>query len=424
METLHLNKKSKISGSITLPGSKSLSNRALLLSAVARGTTRLHNLLRSDDTSRMIDALKALGVNLYEDGDAMVVEGIGSAFKCDAEKRIVLDLGNAGTAMRPLCAMLSISEGCFELTGEVRMMERPIGPLSEALKTLGLSIEYLNNPGFPPLLIHGSQVKNHEVHVDGSTSSQFISALLMAAPLCGGLTIRVDGDLISKPYVDLTIALIEKFGAKVTRQGYRSFTVAAGDYVSPVDYLVEGDASGATYFCAAAAIAGEITVNGIGEESTQGDINFLKVLEMMGAKVERFKSCVKVYKAPELLGIDIDMNNMPDAAMTLVPMALYTKGKVRITNIASWRVKETDRIAAMVKEMSKLGVKVNSGEDFIEIDASVRNQDEVTFDTYNDHRMAMSMSLAVFDRDININDPECTKKTFPDYFGLFSKVCE
>lgn len=424
METLHLNKKTKVSGSITLPGSKSLSNRALLLSAVAKGTTRLHNLLRSDDTARMISALKALGVNLYEDGDAMVVEGIGSAFKCNPHKTVVLDLGNAGTAMRPLCAMLSISEGCFKLTGDVRMMERPIGPLSESLKNIGLSIEYLNNPGFPPLLIHGGKVERNEVHIDGSTSSQFISALLMAAPLCGGLTIRVDGDLISKPYVDLTIALIEKFGARVTRQGYRSFTVAGGEYVSPEDYLVEGDASGATYFCAAAAIAGEITVNGIGEESTQGDINFLKALERMGAKVERFPSCVKVSKAPELLGIDIDMNNMPDAAMTLVPMALYTKGKVRITNIASWRVKETDRIAAMVKEMSKLGVLVKSGEDFIEIDASVRNQNEVTFDTYNDHRMAMSMSLVAFDRAININDPDCTKKTFPDYFGLFAQVTE
>ena len=422
MDTLHLNKRSKTLGAITLPGSKSLSNRALLLSAVALGTTRLYNVLRSDDTARMIEALKSLGVKLYEEGDALVIEGIGSTFKCKDAGLLSLDLGNAGTAMRPLCAMLAVSEGSFKLTGDVRMMERPVGPLIEALKSLGLSIEYLNNDGYPPLKINGGTPLKHEVHIDGSTSSQFISALLMTAPMCGGLTIVVDDDLISKPYVDLTVALIEKFGAKVTRQGYRSFTVAAGGYTSPKSYLVEGDASGATYFCAAAAISGEITVNGIGKESTQGDIKFLDVLEKMGAKVERLSSSIKVHKADNLLGIDIDMNDMPDAAMTLVPLALFSKGSVRIRNIASWRVKETDRIEAMVTEMSKLGVNVQSGEDYIEIDASIKNDKEPTFDTYNDHRMAMCLSLVAFDRNININDPSCTKKTFPDYFGLFNKV--
>ncbi|SPT67819.1 3-phosphoshikimate 1-carboxyvinyltransferase [Anaerobiospirillum thomasii] len=418
-EQLKINKIDKVCGTVTMPGSKSLSNRALLLSALCSGTTVLKNVLRSDDTDRMLDALKALGVKYEDKGQCISVQGLGHAFDCSGE--ITLDLGNAGTAMRPLCAALSLSKGSFVLTGQVRMMERPIGPLTEALKSLGLDIEYLNNDGYPPLKIKGSEVHSHSVAISGSTSSQFISALLMVAPLCQGLEIKVVGDLISKPYVDLTIALLHSFGIKVERQGYNHFTLGSAYYKSPGSYLVEGDATSATYFMAAAAINGEVEIKGLGKNSCQGDIKFLDVLSQMGAKVTLSDESVKVVKGT-LSGIDIDMNDMPDAAMTLVPMALFTNGPVRITNIASWRVKETDRISAMVTEMSKLGVKVTSGRDYIYIDGSVKNSLPVVFDTYDDHRMAMSMSLVAFDRDIIINDPKCTAKTFPNYFELLESI--
>lgn len=418
--TLELKKLSAVKGKVILPGSKSLSNRALLISALAKGSTKLLNVLKSDDTSRMIEALNALKVSLNVKNTTVDVTGIDGTFD-EGLNALELFLGNAGTAMRPLCAALAVSKGVFTLTGEPRMMERPIGPLTEALKSLGLNIEYLNNDGFPPLRIRGGQVKTHDVTISGETSSQFISALLMAAPLCGGLNIRISGDLISKPYVDLTIALIEKFGAKVKRNGYREFCVEGGGYVSPEAYLIEGDATGATYFAAAAAIGGELEIYGLPKDSVQGDIRFIDVLEQMGADVQRTESSVIVRKS-KLHGIDIDMNAMPDAAMTLVPLALYTDGPVTIRNIASWRVKETDRIDAMVKEMSKLGVKIESGEDFISIDASVRNDATPAFDTYNDHRMAMCMSLTAFDRDIIINDPECINKTFPTYFTTLGSV--
>jgi len=418
--TLELKKLSGVSGKVILPGSKSLSNRALLISALAKGNTKLLNVLKSDDTSRMIEALEVLKIKLNVKNTTVDVNGIDGVFD-EGLNSVELFLGNAGTAMRPLCAALAVSQGVFTLTGEPRMMERPIGPLTEALKSLGLNIEYLNNDGFPPLRIRGGTVKEHDVTISGETSSQFISALLMAAPLCGGLNIRISGDLISKPYVDLTIALIEKFGARVKRNGYREFTVEGGGYVSPSSYLIEGDATGATYFAAAAAIGGELEIYGLPKDSVQGDIRFIDVLEKMGANVERTESSVIVKKS-KLHGIDIDMNAMPDAAMTLVPLALYTDGPVTIRNIASWRVKETDRIDAMVKEMSKLGVKVESGEDFISIDASSRNDVTPAFDTYNDHRMAMCMSLVAFDRDIIINDPECINKTFPTYFTTLNSV--
>ena len=417
---LKLNKLSSVSGKVILPGSKSLSNRALLVSALAKGNTKLLNVLKSDDTARMIEALQTLKVKLNVNATTVDVTGNGGVFN-EGLNTIDLYLGNAGTAMRPLCAALAVSQGVFKLTGEPRMMERPIGPLTEALRSMGLNIEYLNNDGFPPLSIRGGTPKTHEVSVSGSTSSQFITALLMTAPVCGGLKIKITGDLISKPYVDLTINLIEKFGAKVHRNGYSEFDVEGTGYTSPTSYLIEGDATGATYFAAAAAIGGELELYGLPEDSCQGDIKFLDVLEQMGAKVERLESSVVVKKS-KLHGIDIDMNAMPDAAMTLVPMALYTDGPVTIRNIASWRVKETDRIEAMVNEMSKLGVKVESGEDFISIDASTRNDVVPHFDTYNDHRMAMCMSLVAFDRDVVINNPDCINKTFPSYFTNLKSV--
>ena len=418
--SLTLKKINKVEGKVILPGSKSLSNRALLISALASGRTRLLNVLKSDDTARMLEALQKLKVHLSVNASTVDVEGLGGCFN-EGLNQVELDLGNAGTAMRPLAATLAVSRGQFKLTGEARMMERPIGPLTEALKELGLRIEYLNNDGYPPLLIRGTQPTKHETSIDGSLSSQFISALLMTAPVCGGLKIKVEGDLISKPYVDLTVALIEKFGAKVKRRGYTEFEVEATGYTSPGTYLIEGDASGATYFAAAAAVCGKVEIYGVGANSLQGDALFFDVLAKMGAKVKRLENSVIVEKG-ELQGVEIDLNNMPDAAMTLVPLAMYTKGPVTITNIASWRIKETDRIEALATEMRKLGVKVDAGSDYISVDASVRNHDTPTFDTYNDHRMAMCMSLIALDRDIVINNPECTSKTFPGYFKVLSSI--
>ncbi|MBW7570547.1 3-phosphoshikimate 1-carboxyvinyltransferase [Succinivibrio faecicola] len=418
--SLNLKKIESVKGKVIIPGSKSLSNRALLVSSLAKGNTTLLNVLKSDDTARMIEALQTLSVKLNVNMNKIDIQGNDGVFSGDLCQK-ELYLGNAGTAMRPLCSVLSVSKGVYELTGEPRMMERPIGPLTEALKSIGLNIEYLNNDGFPPLLIRGSKVNSHEVSISGTTSSQFISALLMTAPVCGGLKIKIVGDLISKPYVDLTIDLIEKFGAKVLRNGYKEFEVLPTGYTSPTTYLIEGDATSATYFAAAAAIAGEIEIYGLSKSSVQGDFKFFSVLEQMGANVTYLENSV-IVKKDELHGIDIDMNAMPDAAMTLVPMALYTDSPVTIRNIASWRVKETDRIQAMVNEMSKLGVCVSSGNDYISIDATQRNNITPSFDTYNDHRMAMCMSLVAFDREININDPECINKTFPTYFNLLKSV--
>ncbi|MBQ9274685.1 MAG: 3-phosphoshikimate 1-carboxyvinyltransferase [Succinivibrio sp.] len=419
--SLNLPKITAIKGSVTLPGSKSLTNRALLCAALSRGSTRLMNALDSDDTRRMLEALALLGVKISRQGGALLVSGLGGPFDGGLDKK-VLDLGNAGTAMRPLCAALCFSRGVFELTGEPRMCERPIGPLVQALKSAGGKIGYTNNAGFPPVVIRGSTPHSHEVTVDGSLSSQFLSALLLAAPLAGGLKVKVTGDLISKPYVDLTCALLKKFGATIKRRGYSEFEVSGGIYEAPGTYLIEGDASAATYFAAAAAVAGEVVIRGLGEDSVQGDYRFLEVLERMGARVERGEDYVKVSKAPQLSGIDIDMNAMPDAAMTLVPLCLYTKGPVTIRNIASWRVKETDRLDAMATEMRKLGVLVDCGNDYISLNAAIRNQETPRFATYNDHRMAMCLSLCALERDIVIENPECVSKTFPRYFEEFAAV--
>ncbi|MDD6318876.1 MAG: 3-phosphoshikimate 1-carboxyvinyltransferase [Succinatimonas hippei] len=424
MNSIRIEKIKSVSGRVTLPGSKSLSNRALLCASLSDGRTTLLNLLRSDDTARMIEALKALGVTINDRGTTCQVDGIGHGFDTGLN-RIRLDLGNAGTAMRPLCAALAFSNGNYELTGSKRMFERPIGPLCEALRSVGAHVDYLNNPGFPPLVIRGSKPKSHEISVDGSLSSQFLTALLLSSPIAGGLKIRVRGELISKPYVDLSIRLMERFGVEVQRRGYSEFTISDdARYKSPGSFLIEGDATAATYFAAAAAIAGKVEIYGLSDNSVQGDTAFLNVLERMGANVTRLEHSVIVERQGRLKGIDVDMNAMPDAAMTLVPLALYTDGPVTIRNIASWRVKETDRISAMETEMRKLGVKVESGADYISIDASVRNQDVPSFDTYDDHRMAMCMSLCAFDRDIVINDPQCVAKTFPGYFKELQAVTQ
>lgn len=421
LPSLTLNPVTHIEGDVTLPGSKSLSNRILLLAALAKGETRISNLLDSDDVRHMLNALKALGVTytLSEDRSLCTVQGRGGAL--DSANALTLFLGNAGTAMRPLTAALAASHGEYELAGEPRMAERPIGDLVDALVACGAKIDYLGQPGYPPLRIHGQGLSGGTVHIRGNISSQFLTAMLMAAPLCrGDLEIVVDGELVSKPYILITLDVMKRFGVHVENHDYQRFVIPAGQqYVAPGDIMVEGDASSASYFLAAAAIAGgTVRVHGSGTSSVQGDARFAEVLEQMGAKVVWGDTWIEVSRG-ELHGVDVDLNHIPDAAMTIATTALFAEGPTAIRNIYNWRVKETDRLAAMATELRKVGAEVEEGNDYIVIHPPAKVQ-SATIDTYNDHRMAMCFSLAAFGGSpIVINDPGCTAKTFPTYFDLF-----
>ena len=424
MEQLTLDPIAKVSGVVNVPGSKSLSNRALLLAALAEGETELTNLLDSDDISHMLNALTKLGVSyqLSDDKTQCVVQGNNGAF--DAAEPLELFLGNAGTAMRPLCAALAASNVDTVLTGEPRMEERPIGDLVDALREADADITYLKSEGFPPLQIKGKTLNGGEMTVDGSVSSQFLTALLMAAPLFNGdVVIRIKGELVSKPYIDITLDTMAKFGVSVQNDSYQTFTISgSAKYVAPGKFMVEGDASSASYFLAAGAIkGGTVRVTGIGKNSIQGDIRFADVLEAMGAKVTWHDEYVEVTGAP-LTGINMDMNHIPDAAMTIATTALFADGPTTMTNIYNWRVKETDRLNAMATELQKLGAKVEEGHDYITV-WPTEHLKHAEIDTYNDHRIAMCFSLvALSDTPVTINDPGCTRKTFPDYFTRFKTL--
>ncbi|WP_431512096.1 bifunctional 3-phosphoshikimate 1-carboxyvinyltransferase/cytidylate kinase [Variovorax sp. DAIF25] len=426
------------SGTVQLPGSKSISNRVLLLAALASGTTTLHDVLDSDDTRVMLDALRALGCGVEPAGTRVRITGIGGREIGNTEL-LSLFLGNAGTAMRPLTAALSLLGGEFELRGVPRMHERPIGDLVDALTQLGCRIDYLGNPGYPPLRIHpvphGELVLDAPIRVRGDVSSQFLTALLLALPLAAAsdITIEVVGELISKPYIEITLNLLARFGIAVRRDGWERFTIPAGSsYRSPGDIHVEADASSASYFIALGAIAAAasgadgIRIEGVGADSIQGDIRFVDAARQMGAEIDSGPNWLAVRRgAWPLKAIDLDANHIPDAAMTLAVMALYADGPSTLRNIASWRVKETDRIDAMANELRKLGATVEAGPDFIRVHplapagwrpASIR--------TYDDHRVAMCFSLAAFNParvPVRILEPHCVAKTFPDYFEtLFS----
>ena len=424
MEQLTLDPIAKVSGEVNVPGSKSLSNRALLLAALAEGETELTNLLDSEDIEHMLNALTKLGINyrLSEDKTQCVVQGNGGAF--NVAEPLELFLGNAGTAMRPLCAALAASNVDTVLTGEPRMEERPIGDLVDALREADAEVTYLKNEGFPPLQIKGKTLNGGEMSVDGSVSSQFLTALLMAAPLFSGdVTIRIKGELVSKPYIDITLDTMAKFGVTVENDNYQTFTVS-GDakYIAPGKFMVEGDASSASYFLAAGAIkGGTVRVTGIGQNSIQGDIRFADVLEAMGATVVWHDEYVEITGAP-LKGVNMDMNHIPDEAMTIATTALFAEGPTTMTNIYNWRVKETDRLAAMATELQKLGAKVEEGHDYIKV-WPTDSLKHAEIDTYNDHRIAMCFSLvALSDTPVTINDPGCTRKTFPDYFTRFKTL--
>ena len=424
MEQLTLDPIAKVSGEVNVPGSKSLSNRALLLAALAEGETELTNLLDSEDIEHMLNALTKLGINyrLSEDKTQCVVQGNGGAF--NVAEPLELFLGNAGTAMRPLCAALAASNVDTVLTGEPRMEERPIGDLVDALREADAEVTYLKNEGYPPLQIKGKTLNGGEMSVDGSVSSQFLTALLMAAPLFSGdVTIRIKGELVSKPYIDITLDTMAKFGVTVENDSYQTFTVSAdAKYVAPGKFMVEGDASSASYFLAAGAIkGGTVRVTGIGQNSIQGDIRFADVLEAMGATVVWHDEYVEITGAP-LKGVNMDMNHIPDAAMTIATTALFAEGPTTMTNIYNWRVKETDRLAAMATELQKLGAKVEEGHDYIKV-WPTDSLKHAEIDTYNDHRIAMCFSLvALSDTPVTINDPGCTRKTFPDYFTRFKTL--
>ncbi len=429
-------------GTITLPGSKSISNRILLLSALAQGTTEIRDVLLSDDTERMLDSLRTLGVAVEQlEPHVFRVQGCGGNFPV---KQAELFLGNAGTAFRPLTAVLALSGGDYKLSGVARMHERPIGDLVDALREFGADIECLDNEGFPPLEIHPLHlVKGEEVRkvsVRGDVSSQFLTALLMALPLLDReVTINVIGELISKPYIEITLAMMARFGVSVQRDGWRSFTVAAGSrYKSPSVIYVEGDASSASYFLAAGAIGGgPLRIEGVGSGSIQGDVRFADALVLMGAQIEMGTNWMEA-RAPisgRLKAIELDCNHIPDAAMTLAVVALFAEGTTTLCNIASWRVKETDRIAAMATELRKVGATVEEGEDYIRITppssvlASTLHPSPFTLhgsiDTYDDHRMAMCFSLVAFGgAGVRINDSKCVAKTFPDYFERFAQVVQ
>jgi 3-phosphoshikimate 1-carboxyvinyltransferase len=426
MDQLHLSPIDKVNGTVNVPGSKSLSNRALLLAALASGETHLTNLLDSEDIHHMLNALTNLNISyrLSECKTQCWVTGNAGVF--NVPQPVTLFLGNAGTAMRPLCAALACSHGEFELTGEPRMEERPIGALVDSLRQAGADISYLKNEYYPPVLIKGHPLQGGNITVDGSVSSQFLTALLMSAPLFEqNTTICISGELVSKPYIDITLHTMAQFGINVENQNYQNFVIKGQQqYQSPGHFMVEGDASSASYFLAAGAIkGGTVRVTGIGKNSIQGDIRFAEVLEQMGAKVNWQDDYIEVTSA-SLKSVDLDMNHIPDAAMTIATTALFASGTTSIRNIYNWRVKETDRLAAMSCELRKVGATVEEGENFITI-TPPKQLIHAQIDTYNDHRVAMCFSLvALSNTAVTINDPGCTAKTFPDYFERFATICK
>jgi 3-phosphoshikimate 1-carboxyvinyltransferase len=412
----------RAAGEVVLPGSKSISNRALLLAALAQDRTELTGLLDADDTRVMIGALRALGVQIEAGRARTVVTGCGGRF---AQRRADLFLGNAGTAMRPLAAALAFAGGAYRLDGVARMRERPIGDLVDALNALGARIRYEGQSGFPPLRIEPAGIAGGDrVAIRANVSSQFLSALLMAAPRIApkqGLRVEVEGDLISEPYVQMTLALMGRFGVAVARQ-QRHFLVPQAMYRSPGHLAVEGDASSASYFLALGALAGgPVRVLGVGSDSIQGDVAFARLLQGMGAQVQLGPDWIEARSAP-LRAVTADCTAIPDAAMTAAVVALFAQGTTRLNGIGSWRVKETDRIAALGTELRKLGAQVQSGDDWIAVDGPCALR-EACIDTYDDHRMAMCLSLAACGGvPVHVRDPGCVAKTFPTYFDELARL--
>ena len=421
-----------VEGTVRLPGSKSISNRTLLLAALSEGTTTIHDLLASDDTLVMLGALRSLGIK-WEEIDERTIQVHGNGGELPNHEADLF-MGNAGTAIRPLTAALAVIGGSYTLHGVSRMHERPIGDLVDALNDVGAQIEYTVEPGFPPLHIKRGHIHASRMSVRGNVSSQFLTALLMAAPLMAKthpVSIDVVGELISKPYIEITLNLMRRFGVTVEQDGWAAFTVQPGQrYRTPGTIHVEGDASSASYFLAAGAIAGgPVRVEGVGRDSIQGDVRFADALEQMGVTIVKGDTWIEARSNGVLKAIDMDFNHIPDAAMTIAVAALYADGPSTLRNIASWRVKETDRLAAMATELRKVGAIVEEGADYLRVTPPEELQ-PATIDTYDDHRMAMCFSLASLDgkarrgNAMRINDPKCVAKTFPDYFETFAGIAK
>ena len=412
-----------ISGTVDLPGSKSLSNRILLLSMLAEGHTEIHNLLDSDDTRRMVEALNTLRVEVLEDRNQNRISVKGTSGTIPVTEATLM-LGNAGTVIRPLTAALTLGQGRFVLDGVQRMRERPIIDLVNGLKQLGADVSCINGTDSPPVEVIANGLPGGTTRLSGTISSQYLSAILMAAPYAKTeVQIEITDKLVSEPYVEMTLQLMLRFGVSVENDKFKHFRVPSMPYSSPGKIYVEGDASSASYFLAGAAITGgPVTVKGCGTESLQGDSRFAEVLEKMGTNVKWSEMEITV-SGSSLNGIDVDMNMMPDAAMTLAVAALFASGQTAIRNIHNWRVKETERLKAVSTELRKLGAEVEEGEDYLVINPPKKIQN-AEIDTYEDHRMAMAFSLAACgDTSVTINDPGCVSKTFPEYFEVFSGLC-
>ena len=428
MNEITLKASKQVRGCIKLPGSKSITNRVLLMAALGTGVTKLIDPLRSEDTDQMINALIKLGVSVEEvNNDKKIIEIKGAEHNFP-NKNTNLFLGNSGTTFRPLAAVLAMMRGDYYLSGIERMHERPIKDLVDALEQMGSSIQYEKNHGYPPITINNSSIEISEpIQIKGDISSQYLTALLIAGPISNNeFNIEVIGDLISKPYIDITLKLLTKFNIFYNNDNWRLFSLKKDSiYRNPTKIFVEGDASSASYFFAAASLAGSIEIKGINKDSIQGDLKFLDIISKMGAKIEYKSDSIQVSKASNLKGLEIDCIEIPDAAMTLAIMAVFADKPTKLKNIGSWRVKETDRILAMDNELTKMGVEVSTTHDSMTIFPQKQLNDNISIKTYNDHRIAMCFSLfCLKNLNITIQDPNCVNKTYPDYFKDLKSVIE
>ena len=428
MNEITLKASKQVRGCIKLPGSKSITNRVLLMAALGCGVTKLIDPLRSEDTDQMINALIKLGVSVKEvndDKNIIEIKGVEHNFP---NKNTNLFLGNSGTTFRPLAAVLAMMRGDYYLSGIERMHERPIKDLVDALEQMGSSIQYEKDHGYPPITINNSSIEISEpIQIKGDISSQYLTALLIAGPISNNeFNIEVIGDLISKPYIDITLKLLTKFNIFYNNDNWRLFSLKKDSiYRNPTKIFVEGDASSASYFFAAASLAGSIEIKGITKDSIQGDLKFLDIISKMGAKIEYKFDSIQVSKASNLKGLEIDCKEIPDAAMTLAIMAVFADKPTKLKNIGSWRVKETDRILAMDNELTKMGVEVSTTQDSMTIFPQKQLNDNISIKTYNDHRIAMCFSLfCLKNLNITIQDPNCVNKTYPDYFKDLKSVIE
>ena len=428
MNEITLKASKQVRGCIKLPGSKSITNRVLLMAALGSGVTKLIDPLRSEDTDQMINALIKLGVSVKKVNDDKNIIEIKGAEHNFTNKNTNLFLGNSGTTFRPLAAVLAMMRGDYYLSGIERMHERPIKDLVDALEQMGSSIQYEKNHGYPPITINNSSIEISEpIQVKGDISSQYLTALLIAGPISNNeFNIEVIGDLISKPYIDITLKLLTKFNIFYNNDNWRLFSLKKDSvYRNPTKIFVEGDASSASYFFAAASLAGSIEIKGINKDSIQGDLKFLDIISKMGAKIEYKSDSIQVSKASNLKGLEIDCIEIPDAAMTLAIMAVFADKPTKLKNIGSWRVKETDRILAMDNELTKMGVEVSTTHDSMTIFPQKQLNDNISIETYNDHRIAMCFSLfCLKNLNITIQDPNCVNKTYPDYFKDLKSVIE